>query len=688
MYTSYYGFREKPFKLVPDPRFLYLSEAHKVALSHLKFGIEDRNGFVVITGEVGSGKTLLLRVLMNDLPSSTQVARIINTNFNAKELLEHVLNEFGVEVQREKSKPKLLSMLTKVLVKAFSEEREAILVIDEAQNLSIDALEELRMISNLETNTEKLVQIVMVGQPQLRYKLNLPILEQLRQRITVQYHLGPLDDQETFAYVNHRLKVAAGKAVERFTPEALQQIYVYSGGIPRLINVVSDAALRLGYVEDVQMIDERILRDVIDELQEIGEQEGNVFPPRQVIASPLDQNAIELNKKFQSLYNDMQVVYANKEEDSLLFYERLLNREMERLHPRKEIHSLRAREEMLYKKEQEIHQKLMEVASRLDEVNTIKEDLEEKKVEVQKKVAEVDRHLQQIRQWKPREGQKTDRDQTDQLLKQKMEQFEGIQERLQLQEEDLSDKMEELRGVLRELEQKKALLDSLGKDKSVEERLRELENQQSLVRRKEEELVGRLAMLEKEMKAESQMRAEQKVVKTDGLASGIKDQDFLQDLIQRVEGLKAEIDALDFQKKLIHAATDKEEGIQSRLEQVEQNYLRLKEKEESLLERITSIQESSRILANKTVEVDAITEKVVSKEKRLEKKLGELRELILTIEKKMPASLSSDTRTSLLSRKKADASVEAAEPEGELPEEAVSPGRHFNFLIRKILKQS
>ncbi|MDX1764892.1 MAG: AAA family ATPase, partial [bacterium] len=238
MYEHFFGFTEKPFKMVPDPRYLYLSGAHKAALSHLKYGLEDRNGFVVITGEVGCGKTLLLRVLMNELPRTTEVARVINTNFNALELLEHVLHDFGVETKGE-TKPRMVALLNQKLLESYAEHKDALLVVDEAQNLSFDAIEELRMISNLETNTEKLIQIVMVGQPQLRLKMNHPDLEQLRQRVTVQYHLTALDEPDTAGYVNHRLQVAGTESVEVFTPEALKLIYDYSQGIPRLINVVA-----------------------------------------------------------------------------------------------------------------------------------------------------------------------------------------------------------------------------------------------------------------------------------------------------------------------------------------------------------------------------------------------------------------------------------------------------------------
>lgn len=688
MYTSFYGFKEKPFKLVPDPRFLYMSEAHKTALSHLQYGIEDRNGFVVITGEVGSGKTLLLRVLMNSLPTSTHVARVINTNFNAQELIEHVLNEFGVEIAEAKTKPQLLSMLTQVLLKAFSERKEAILVIDEAQNLSLNALEELRMISNLETNTEKLVQIVMVGQPQLRYKLNLPVLEQLKQRITVQYHLGPLNQSECADYVKHRLKVAGGEPIEPiewFAPEALKIIYEYSGGIPRLINVVADAALRLGYAEGTKTLDEKVLSDVIEELQEIGDGKGG-NPTQQPVPATLDQNAVELNRRFQDLYSRMQTVYANKGDENHLLYEQMLNVQKERI-PKMEEGSLKAREEMLFSREQEIHQKLMEVSTRLNEVNTVKESLEEKKVEIQNKILEVDQHLRKMKEWKPEVPPPSDNEPADRLLKQKMEQLEGIQQRLQLREADLNSKMEELRGVLQELEQNKVLLDNLGQEKSIEERLNDLEKQQSLVRRQEEELMGRLGLLEKKIRSERKKAQEQTVAVSSPNLKTMQDPTFLKDLIQRVEGLKSDIDTLDFQKKLFHASTDNDDKIHSRLERMEQNFSYLKEKGEGLLNKIEHIQESSRILEDKTAAVDVMEEKVVRRDRLLEKKLGELRNLILALEAKGPNAAPETPRPPL--------SLMDAEP--DVPEASTGPdffgktdasGKRLNLLIRKILKET
>ncbi len=475
MYKQFYGFQEKPFKLVPDPRFLYMSEVHQSAIFHLQYGLEDRNGFVVITGPVGSGKTLLLRYLLNGLPRSVQVARVINTNFNAKELLEHVLNEFGVESHGE-TKPKMLSLLSQLLLKAYSERREALLLIDEAQNLSIDAMEELRMVSNLETNTEKLIQIVMVGQPRLRDKLNLPDLEQLKQRVTVQYHLPALNEKDTFGYVNHRLTVAHGDSIEIFTPEALSKIYEYSGGIPRLINVVSDAALRLGYVEEKKTINEEVVADVIAELKEAEGPKDLQVRTKEGKSASLDLHLIELNRNFQTLYDQMQKFYLQKEKNDQLLYERLLNVNQE-AKTKENLSSLQERERMIFEKESEINQKLSEVSKRLDEINVLKESLEDKQLEVQEKVEDVDSYLITLRKREEsldRGSRKTPAvdGAAEKTFQKKLVQLESVQTKLLTREEELNREMGGLKKLIYELQDKKEFLDSLDR-KPVKKRIKE-----------------------------------------------------------------------------------------------------------------------------------------------------------------------------------------------------------------------
>jgi len=241
MYERFYNLRERPFSLSPDPDYLYPSRVHTEALSHLRYGIEGHAGFVVITGEIGSGKTTLLQTAMRGLDSRTSVARLVNTMLDARELIEAVMLDFGLDPQPGQSKPHLLRDLARFLVEQRNAKRLPLLIIDEAQNLSQSALEEVRMLSNLETEKSKLIQIVLVGQPNLHDVLSRPEFEQLRQRVTVRYHLRPLDPGETAAYINHRLRKAAIGAPLVFSPEVTDLIGQASQGLPRKINVIADA---------------------------------------------------------------------------------------------------------------------------------------------------------------------------------------------------------------------------------------------------------------------------------------------------------------------------------------------------------------------------------------------------------------------------------------------------------------
>ena len=269
MYERFYRLRERPFALTPDPDYLYPSRVHKEALSYLRYGIESHAGFVVITGAIGSGKTTLLQTLLRGLDSQTTVARLMNTLLDPRELLESAMIDLGLDPSG-KSKPQMLKMLGEFLVGERSAGRLVLLVIDEAQNLSLPALEEIRMLSNLETEKSKLLQIVLIGQPDLREKLGRPELEQLRQRITVSYHLEPLDPDDTARYVNHRLARAAIGAPMEFPRPVTDRIHTRSGGVPRLINVIADATLVFGYGEERPEIDEPLVQEVIADLDATG----------------------------------------------------------------------------------------------------------------------------------------------------------------------------------------------------------------------------------------------------------------------------------------------------------------------------------------------------------------------------------------------------------------------------------
>jgi general secretion pathway protein A len=269
MYEKHFQLRERPFALSPDPDYLYPSRVHQEALSYLRYGIEGHAGFVVITGEIGSGKTTMLQSLLGRLDQSTSVARIVNTLLDPRELLEAIMLDFGMD-PTGMSKPVLLHRLGGFLVQQRQAGRLTLLVVDEAQNLSLPALEEIRMLSNLETEKSKLLQIVLIGQPELRETLSQPRLEQLRQRITVSYHLPPLDADETANYINHRLKRAAAGAPMELPRDVTALIHARSRGVPRLINVIADAALLLAYGMDRRDIDAAIVREAIQELDESG----------------------------------------------------------------------------------------------------------------------------------------------------------------------------------------------------------------------------------------------------------------------------------------------------------------------------------------------------------------------------------------------------------------------------------
>lgn len=269
MYERFYHLRERPFSLTPDPEYLYLSPVHREALDHLRLGVEAEAGFVVVTGEVGSGKTTLLQALLRSLDNRATIARLVNTLLEPKELLEAILIDLGLDPVPA-SKPAMVRDLARLLVEHHLQGQRVLVVIDEAQNLSRGALEELRMLSNLETEKSKLMQIVLVGQPDLRQRLASPHLEQLRQRITVRYHLAALDAHEVFNYVNHRLRCAALDKPMTFPREVTDAIHERSRGIPRTVNVICDAVLLVGYSEDRRQIDEALLQAAIEELEATG----------------------------------------------------------------------------------------------------------------------------------------------------------------------------------------------------------------------------------------------------------------------------------------------------------------------------------------------------------------------------------------------------------------------------------
>jgi general secretion pathway protein A len=267
MYTSFFGLSEKPFAITPDPRYLYLSERHAEALAHLLYGINESGGFIQLTGEVGTGKTTVVRTLLSRVPHHADVAVILNPRVTPVEFLLTICEELGLgiaEADRDSVK-QMVDALNRRLLGAHAEGRRIIVLVDEAQNLSIDVLEQVRLLTNLETPTQKLLQIILIGQPELRELLDRTDLRQLAQRITGRYHLKPLSRDETKGYVRHRLRVA-GATEEIFTPAALVELHRLSQGIPRVINVACDRALLGAYTQETRKITAGLVRRAAGEV--------------------------------------------------------------------------------------------------------------------------------------------------------------------------------------------------------------------------------------------------------------------------------------------------------------------------------------------------------------------------------------------------------------------------------------
>ena len=266
MYRKFYSLRENPFNVTSDPSYFFSSSKHGEAFSHLVYGIEQRKGILLITGEIGTGKTTLCRTLLNHLDSKTKTAFILYPNFSELQLLQLIIKDLGISTQT-KNKAALINALNEFLLSETSHGHNVVLIIDEAQNLKESQLEQIRLLSNLETEKEKLLQIILVGQPELMDKLKLPSLRQLNQRIAVRYHILGLDKIELQDYIHHRLKIAGAVNNLNFTKEAIEEIYLYSGGTPRLINIICDRALLAGYVLETFNIDYNVIKKCIEEVR-------------------------------------------------------------------------------------------------------------------------------------------------------------------------------------------------------------------------------------------------------------------------------------------------------------------------------------------------------------------------------------------------------------------------------------
>jgi general secretion pathway protein A len=266
MYNEFYGFKEAPFNITPDPKFLFFSDKHREAFDHLLFGIRERKGFIQITGEVGSGKTTICRALLEQLGPEYKTALILNPCMTEMQLLKTILHEFGLKAPKQ-DRLSYIETLNQFLLEQLSHGFDVVLIIDEAQDMGFELLEQVRLLSNLETDQRKLLQIVLLGQPELRDKLNDPRLRQLRQRITVRYHLKPLSRQEMEYYIRHRIHVSGGNGTPSFNRWALRKIYKYSKGTPRLVNAVCDKTLLCGYVTNTDHFNLGHVRRAIQELE-------------------------------------------------------------------------------------------------------------------------------------------------------------------------------------------------------------------------------------------------------------------------------------------------------------------------------------------------------------------------------------------------------------------------------------
>lgn len=266
MYLAFYNLKEPPFNITPDPRYLLLTHHHREAYNAVVYGIQERKGFIQLTGEVGSGKTTLCRAVLNYLGKSCETALILNPTLTETQLLRAILHDFGIEA-RGRDRLTYIEKLNEFLLRRNREGANVALLIDEAQNLSSSVMEQVRLLSNLETDRHKLIQIVLAGQPELEDRLSGPELRQLRQRITIRYHIPSLTEEETTTYIDHRLKTAGSDCNVAFNKKAIEMIYKYSSGIPRMINALCEAALLAGYVANARQIDGLCIKRAIQHLE-------------------------------------------------------------------------------------------------------------------------------------------------------------------------------------------------------------------------------------------------------------------------------------------------------------------------------------------------------------------------------------------------------------------------------------
>lgn len=361
MYTSFFGFQCKPFQLTPDPEFLFMSSVHKRALTYLNYGIQDNAGFILVTGEIGAGKTTIIRSMMKSLKEGIKLARINNTRVSSEQLISMINEDFGIDT-KGKDKTQMLSDLTSFLIDQYAQGLRSMIIIDEAQNLSSELLEEIRLLSNLETDKSKLLQIILVGQPELNITLSRPELEQLRQRITTNTHIGPLNREETAAYIKHRLKVAGNEDGVKFEEGVMDAVYDFSKGIPRLINILCDFTLLAAFVDGMKTIDMELIKGIISDFaNERPEKRAAAIkieePPKQDdISKKIRKALLSIHFRLQNLETAVHVIKGfigfDETKKLLSVKEAELNKKEDDL-LRKE-YELMEKEEILKKREENI----------------------------------------------------------------------------------------------------------------------------------------------------------------------------------------------------------------------------------------------------------------------------------------------------------------------------------------------
>ena len=277
MYKEFYGFSEDPFQITPDPRFLYLSEQHREAYAHLNYALNKSKGFTVITGEAGTGKTTLILMMLSRLDGHTRMAHLNNPKLSTLDFLKYICNDLGLKTEGLTMKGELLTLLNSFLLECYARKERVVLIIDEAQTLSRNLLEEVRLLTNLETPKSKLLQVILMGQPELEKVLSEPRFRQLSQRISVRYHLNPLNRNQTNEYIERRLKVAGARGERIFEPEAVRLIWKFSRGIPRVINTLCDGALVIGHATSRKVIDGKIAKETIRDMGFLRPKSGAFF---------------------------------------------------------------------------------------------------------------------------------------------------------------------------------------------------------------------------------------------------------------------------------------------------------------------------------------------------------------------------------------------------------------------------